>query len=64
MTPDQEDSILQAMRPLCPMQTPEQLREVIRQTVASIPKDLDGEALQAELARRFPKLRPLFGKVN
>lgn len=56
MTPEQEDSILQALRPLCPKQEPEQLRTIIRQAVAMIPQGADANELEKELLQRFPSL--------
>lgn len=59
MTPEQEDTIIRALRPLCPGQDPEQLRGVVRQVVGQINTKGDAAAVEQELLRRFPALKNL-----
>lgn len=59
LTAEQEDSLLQVIRPLCPNQNPEQLREMIRNAAQQIPNDLDVSKMEQELLNRFPTLKDL-----
>lgn len=60
MTPEQEDSILQALRPLCPNQSPEELRGILRYTLEMMPKGQDAVELEEQLLKEFPDLINIF----
>lgn len=62
LTPEQEDSIIQALRPLCPNQSPEQLRTIVHQAMQMIPQGADANEVEKELLRRFPALATLIKK--
>lgn len=59
MTPEQEDTIIRALRPLCPGQDPEQLRSIVRQVIGQINSGDQAAAVEQELLRRFPALKNL-----
>ena len=62
MTPEQEDNIIKALRPLCPGQDPEQLRGIVRQVMTQAQSLGDPATLEAEILRRFPNLKTVWRK--
>ena len=63
MTPEQEDNIIKALRPLCPGQDPEQLRGIVRQVMTQAQSLGNSSAMEAELLRRFPNLKDILRRA-
>lgn len=60
MTPEQEDQMLNLMRPLFPKLDTEQLRQTIRQVVSTMPAGEDVKPFEEQLLKQFPNLADLF----
>ncbi len=56
ITPEQRDKLKNSLRPVFPFLSPEQLDEVIDQTLSNLPDPEDAEQMAAALKDQFPNL--------